>query len=404
VLLCLLPLSSGAGERAAAAEDRPRIGRGGAKGAAHVGVLKVLEELRIPIDSIAGTSMGAIVGGMYASGMSPAEIEQFLASTDWNELFTDDTQRQDVGFRRKSEDYENLAKISLGYRDGHFLSAKALFEAEKIGLLFEMQLLPASGIRISIACRCLFGPFPRTSRRRDGRARSGRLAEAVRASMSLPGIFPPVVIGGRHLTDGGIVRNLPSMSSVPSGGHHHCRGRGKPLAGHEALGSSLVVMDQAMDIMIKDNVRRQMALLGERDVLIRPDLGTIGTEDFERGAEAAERGELAARTAAGALSRYSVSEEEYRHSRPAATARVPALRVGTVSVDGLERVNDEAVLHRFGTREGEVLDPRPEAPRRPRVRYGDFERIDLERHPAGRLRSLAPCSREALGPNYLRFV
>jgi NTE family protein len=131
-------------------------------------------------------------------------------------------------------------------------------------------------------------------------------------------------------------------------------------------------MDQAMDIMIKVNVRRQIALLGERDVLIRPDLGTIGTEDFERGAEAAGRGEQAARHAAGALSRYSVSEDEYaaftaRQRRP----RISTFRVVAVSVDGLERVNDEAVLHRFETRTGEVLDPAdPPAPRRARVWHG----------------------------------
>jgi len=132
------------------------------------------------------------------------------------------------------------------------------------------------------------------------------------------------VIGGRYLTDGGIVRNLP-VDVVRSLGADIIIAIdvGKPLAGHEALGSSLVVMDQATDIMIKDNVRRQMALLGERDVLIRPDLGTIGTEDFERGAEAAERGERAARHAADALSRYSVSERSMRHSLPAAPASGP---------------------------------------------------------------------------------
>jgi NTE family protein len=408
VLLCLLPLLADSSEPG----PRPRIGLvlggGGAKGAAHVGVLKVLEELRIPVDSIAGTSMGAIVGGMYASGMSPAEIEQFLISTDWNEMFTDDTQRQDVGFRRKSEDYENLARISLGYRDGHFLSAKALFEAEKIGLLFEMQLLAVSGIkdfdRLPVPFRAISADLETGEMVVLG---SGRLAEAVRASMSLPGIFPPVVIGGRYLTDGGIVRNLP-VDVVRSLGADIIIAVdvGKPLAGHEALGSSLVVMDQAMDIMIKDNVRRQIALLGERDVLLRPDLGTIGTEDFERGAEAAGRGERAARQAAGELSRLSVSEEEYaaftaRQRRP----RVSTLRVGAVSVDGLESVNDEAVLHRFGTRTGEVLDP---ATLRRRVGpvygMGDFERIDLEAIPRGDVYDLSLHAHEKpWGPNYLRF-
>ena len=125
----MMPVSADSSEQRA----RPRIGLvlggGGAKGAAHVGVLKVLEELRIPVDCVAGTSMGAIVGGMYASGMSPAEIEQFLVSADWNELFTDEPQRKDIGFRRKSEDFYNLSKFTIGYRDGRFRTPTAVIEA-----------------------------------------------------------------------------------------------------------------------------------------------------------------------------------------------------------------------------------------------------------------------------------
>jgi NTE family protein len=408
VLLCLLPLSAPAREQG----SRPRIGLvlggGGAKGAAHVGVLKVLEELRIPVDCIAGTSMGAIVGGLYASGMSPAEIEQFLVSMDWNELLTDDPQRKDIGFRRKSEDYENLTKFAFGYRDGHLLSAKAVFEAEKIGLLFETTLLPVAGIRdfdrLPIPFRAVAADLETGEMVVLG---SGRLAEAVRASMSLPGIFPPAEVGGRYLTDGGIVRNLP-VDVVRSLGPDIIIAVdvGKPFLRRDELRSSLMIMDQSMDIMIKMNVLQQRALLGERDVLIQPDLGTISTEDFERGAEAAERGERAAHQLAAALARYSVSPEDYaaftsQQRRP----RAPLVRVGTVSVGGLEHVSAEAVRYRFGTQEGDVLDPATLQRRvGPVYGMGDFERIDLQLDPRGDVYDVALRAHEKpWGPNYLRF-
>jgi NTE family protein len=408
VMLCLQPVPVHAREQG----PRPRVGLvlggGGAKGAAHVGVLKVLEELRIPVDCIAGTSMGAIVGGMYASGMSPAEIEQFLVSQDWNELFTDEPDRKDIGFRRKSEDFLNLSKFTIGYRDGSFRAAKAIFEAEKIGILFETTFLPVAGTRdfdrLPIPFRAVAADLETGQMVVIG---SGRLAEAVRASMSLPGIFPPAEIAGRYLTDGGIVRNLP-VDVVRSLGADIVIAVdvGKPFLRRDDLHSSFAIMDQSMDIMIKNNVLQQVALLDERDVLIRPDLGTIGTEDFERGAEAAKRGEEAARLRAEALSRYSIPGEEYavftqRQRRPP----VSSVRVGAVSVEGLERVSPEAVMHRFGTRPGEELDPAALQRRvGPVYGMGDFERIDLRVDPRGDVHDISLRVHEKpWGPNYLRF-
>jgi NTE family protein len=408
VLGFLLPLSAPAREPG----TRPKIGLvlggGGAKGAAHVGVLKVLEELRIPIDCIAGTSMGAIVGGMYASGMSPAEIEQFLISQDWSELFTDEPARKDIGFRRKSEDYHNLSKITFGYHGGRLRAARSIFEAEKIGLLFETILLPAAGIhdfdRLPISFRAVSADLETGEMVVLG---GGRLAEAVRASMSLPGIFPPVEVGGRYLTDGGIVRNLP-VDVVQSLGAEIIIAVNvqKPFLQRDELTSSLGIMDQSMDIMIRANVLQQIALLERQDVLIQPDLGAISTEDFERGAEAAKRGEAAVRRLAESLSRYSVSEEEYaafvaQQRRP----RVSTLRIGTMNVAGLEYVSAEAVRYRFGTRAGDMLDP---ATLRRRVGpvygMGDFERIDLQLDPRGDVYDVSLRAREKpWGPYYLRF-
>lgn len=114
---------------AVAAESRPRVGLvlsgGGARGAAHVGVLKVLEGMRVPIDAIAGTSMGAVVGGLYASGMSAAEIEATLGAVDWEEVLGDRPPRDDLSFRRKEEDRNFLVRLPLGLHGGNFACRRA---------------------------------------------------------------------------------------------------------------------------------------------------------------------------------------------------------------------------------------------------------------------------------------
>src|ERR1700716_1329186 len=115
---------------------RPRIGLvlsgGGARGAAHVGVLKVLEQLHIPIDAVAGTSMGAVVGGLYASGLSPREIESIMTSLNWQDAFRDRPPREDLTFRRKQEDQNFLVKFPLGVRGSHIQLPKGLIQGQKL--------------------------------------------------------------------------------------------------------------------------------------------------------------------------------------------------------------------------------------------------------------------------------
>ena len=116
LLSLLLPVVAGAGE-----DDRPRVGLvlsgGGARGAAHVGVLKVIDELHIPIDVIAGTSMGSIIGGLYASGMTAEEIEKALAAVDWSDVLQDDTIRTELSFRRKEQDRDFVKRTGIGVQD-----------------------------------------------------------------------------------------------------------------------------------------------------------------------------------------------------------------------------------------------------------------------------------------------
>ena len=199
------------------AEDeitRPKVGLvlsgGGARGAAHIGVLKVLEEQNIPVDFISGTSMGAIVGGLYASGMTATEIEQALIDNDWRPLFQDRPPRADRPFRRKEDDNGFLVDFDMGVDKDGLIFPKGLVQGQNLEMILKRLALPVATIndfdQLPIPFRAIATDLG------NGEAlsiKSGDLATAIRASMSLPGIFKPVHYNGRLLVDGGIVNNLP---------------------------------------------------------------------------------------------------------------------------------------------------------------------------------------------------
>ena len=219
LLLALLPLlfASGAWSQqapAASESGRLRIGLvlsgGGARGAAHVGVLKVLDELHIPIDAIAGTSMGAVVGGLYASGLSGREIEKLMSSVDWQDAFRDRSRRVDLSFRRKVEDRDFLVQLPLGLRGGRFQLPSGLIQGQKLSLILRGMTLRAAAVRD-------FDKLPTRFRAVSTDLETGKpvvigsgdLATAIRASVSAPGLLTPVESEGRVLVDGGIAENLP---------------------------------------------------------------------------------------------------------------------------------------------------------------------------------------------------
>ena len=129
----------------------PRIGLvlsgGGARGSAHIGVLKVLDDLGVHVDAIAGTSMGAVVGGLYASGLSGREIESLMTAVNWSDAFRDRPERKDLNFRRKAEDLNFLVKFPLGLRGGDFLLPKALIQGQKLNQILRRLTLPVAGVR-----------------------------------------------------------------------------------------------------------------------------------------------------------------------------------------------------------------------------------------------------------------
>src|SRR4030042_4589576 len=343
-------------------QTRPKIGLalggGGAKGAAHIGVLKVLEELKIPIDGIAGTSMGSIVGSLYASGMPPNEIEEILTTLDWDDLFTDSPPRKDIDFRRKRGDYTIRSKIKVGISDGKIRIPKSVIAGQKVGVLFETLMMPVADIedfdKLPIPYRAVAADLETGE---TGVIGGGKLADAARASMSVPGVFPPAEVNGRYLTDGGIVRNLPvDVVRQMCADIVIAVDVGKPLPKRDELGSPFAIMNQMIGIMINQNVQEQIDSLGDKDVFIRPELGTIESADFKRGKEAAERGEQAARKKESDLRRDSVTEEEYavflaKHQK----REVSTIKVGSVTVEGLSRVSPKAVASKLKIKPGEKV-------------------------------------------------
>ncbi len=210
VALLLAPLS---GVMARNEGERLRVGLalggGGARGMAHVGVLRLLEELQVPIDCIAGTSMGSIIGGLYASGMSPAEMRETLSKINWPAVFTDGPPRADLPFRTKQEQ-RVLINASIGIKDGQAQLPRGLLEGQNLLLLLEELSLPAAGIhnfdQLRIPYRAVATDLATGTPVVIG---SGELARAMRASMSIPSAVVPVELDGKLLVDGGVADNLP---------------------------------------------------------------------------------------------------------------------------------------------------------------------------------------------------
>jgi NTE family protein len=393
--------------------NRPKIGvvfgGGGAKGAAHIGVLKVLEEQRIPVDYVAGTSMGAIVGALYASGLSAAELEKVLTAIDWKDVFQGDPDRRDIDYRRKREDYEHLTGLSVGIKNGKVVMPKGLVQDQKVNVLFEMLMLHTSDIdnfdKLPIPYRAVAADLE------TGEMvvlKGGRLADAARASMSVPGAFPPLELDGRLLIDGGIVRNLPVDIARGMGADVIiCIDVDKPLETRKDLGGSLSILNQMIDIMMKKNVQEQKKSLGPQDVYINPDLGELGSGDFDKAAEIAGLGEKAAREKIESLKRYSVSEAEYaaftahHHRELVKEVKVASVRV---EVEGESKISPEVVASRLSTKPGDTVSVdklKSEAG----VVYGtgDFERVDLsvKKEKEG-YELLVKAKEKSWGPNYLR--
>ena len=294
------------------AQDRPKIGLvlggGGAAGVAHVGVLKVLEANHIPIDVIAGNSMGAIVGSLYASGMSAAEIETVVNDLDWTQLFRDDPSYQIKSYDQKQQSADFFSAIRVGVsRDGVKLPS-GLIDGQR--LMFELRRLLQPVDRISNFDRL---PIPFRAVATDIRTgetvvlKQGNLATAVRASMSIPGLFAPVTIDDRLLVDGLVSNNLP-VDVARQMGADIVIVSSIPPETNRKLDSALDISLQSMDLLMRKSSDSQLASLTDKDILILPPVGDIGNLAFDRVAETIPRGVKGAQAQLAALQKLATTE------------------------------------------------------------------------------------------------
>jgi len=344
--------------------NRPKIGLvlggGGARGYAHVGVLKKLEEMRIPYDYIAGTSMGSIVGGFLATGMESEELGRVVREADWDDLFKDKTSREDIPFRRKADDTLGLYGPKIGIGKDSSLLPKGVVSGQKIIFMFESvasQRVNTSDFDQlpipfrAIATDIVTGDMVVIA--------DGELSMAMRASMAVPGVFDPVRRDGALLVDGGLVRNLPVDVARDMGADVVIAvDVGTKLAGEDEITNALAIVYQMSGLLTVQNTNRQIEKLGEDDILISPAIGDkISSADFKKLDEAIPLGYAATEAMQGQLQEYSLSESEYRAWRQQISNCVDGPpQVHFVQLNNQSRFSDEVIRELITIEPGETLD------------------------------------------------
>ncbi|MBB6093525.1 NTE family protein [Povalibacter uvarum] len=337
------------------------LGGGGARGGAHIGVLKVLERERIPIHAIAGTSVGSIIGGLYAAGYSPEEIEVIIRSIDWIDIFHDNTDRRDEPMRQKETDLGRLANLEIGLaEDGSLTIPTTLIRGQKLGLLLRRMFLGRANIstfdQLPIPFRCVATDIGVV---KPVVFDSGDLALAIRASMAVPGAFAPVKHDGKVLVDGGVVDNVPIDVARQMGVDRLIVvDVGQPLAPAETVHSGFSIMLQMISGMMRDRTDERLATLNEDDIFIRPTLHGITTASFPRAADGIDPGEQAALAVVEKLRSFSVSEDEYRAWQKTQRYEYPSHpEISYVHVDASQSRTSEFVHDRISQQPGEKFDP-----------------------------------------------
>jgi len=344
---------------------RPRIGialgGGAARGLAHVGVLQWLEEHRVPVDFIAGTSMGGLVGGAYATGLSPADMRVLMRATDWDAILLPDSPFADKTFRRKQDKRAYPARLELGLRRGVSLP-RAVNPGQGVSLILDRIAIAYYDVErfdeLPIPFRCLALDL------RTAQAvvlSGGSLSRAMRATMAIPGVFTPVTLGDQVLVDGGAVNNVPGDVVRDMGADlvlavDVSPGRQDGAAASIESAGLFTVLSRTLDAMMAAGARKG---LDAADIVLVPDLQGFDSLGWPSSEALADRGYQAAAALAERLLPYALSEEEYREYTAARASRrrgaLPVLR--SVEVTGVPRREQAAVRSALADSVGKPADP-----------------------------------------------
>jgi NTE family protein len=404
--------SPNARAQSADAAKRPRIALvlsgGGARGAAHVGVLKVLEELRIPVDCVVGTSMGSVVGGAYATGATIAEMDELLAGVGLADVLNDDPPRQEKPIRRKADDLRNYATPEIGVKDGDLELQSGVVS----GVGLEAFLRRAVKIKGFVDFDRLPIPYRAVATNLENGdmvvLRRGEVARAMRASLAIPGVIAPAKVGGDLLVDGMVVRNIPvDVGRKLCGDVVIAVNVGTPLMKRGELKSLVAVGQQMLSILTEQNVKQSLSELTDKDVLINVDLEGFTVSDFDRMPAIAAAGEKSARKFADKLARLSVPKKDYLalRARQVVLPTTDSAPIDEIRVSGMERVNPETVLGAMDTKAGEAPDAEKLSRDMQRIYgSGDFEHVDYRLiEEKGKRVLTVDALEKSWGPNYLRF-
>jgi NTE family protein len=386
VVMCRIAVSQDSvpREESVAAQRRPIIGLafsgGGALGLAEIGVIRWMEENHIPVDRIAGTSMGGIIGSMYATGMSPEEIQKFAQKINWEQAFLPEPGYADISYRRKQDRRDFLVAAALGLKQG-LRGPNGLNSGQAAGLLLDRIAFGNSGVTdfddFPIPFRCVATDM------QSGEAvvlRNGYLADAVRASMAIPGVFTPVELNGRILSDGGMVQNIPVETARSMGAEtviaielHY------PPGDVGQLSTLMGVLSRAIDVMITQNEHRSLLLAQAK---VRIDMQGFAITDYNRVDELVELGYKAAASQSTQLLRYAITDasewQRYLNARNARKLSGPE-KVQTIVVTGADSDTDGRIKQQLAKEIGKPLDlPKIEEKLTRIAGEGRFDRLGYE--------------------------
>ncbi|MDP4527658.1 patatin-like phospholipase family protein [Alkalimonas delamerensis] len=392
--------------------DRPCtalvLGGGGARGGAHLGVIRYLEEQQIPVDMVIGTSIGAFVGGLYASGKSPEHIEAILSNLPWGEGFQDRVQRHEMPARRKQQRDAYPIQLELGVRlDGVHLPKGVLHGqamAELLQRAYGVQANQLDFDALAIPFRAVAADLVTGDAVILGQ---GSLLQAVQASMSIPGVVSPMEIDQRILVDGGVANNLPVDVALSLGAERIIAvSIDAPLLNKEDLTDAFSVSEQLTSFLVRRGLAAQLALLREQDILLQPELSGIGTLEFERLMETSAIGYQTA-AAAEALPSWSVDSRRYQHWLQ--SHRLPEAaeqQIDHVVLQNQSALADSLLLARLGIQPGDPYDSGLVSQGMRRL-YGldVFERVSqqLSLLPDDQTELRVQVQEKSWGPGYLNF-
>lgn len=342
--------------------ERPTIGLalggGGARGAAHIGVLQVLDELNIPIDYVSGTSMGSVVGALFCLGHSPRSIETQICAIDWNDLFSDRPDRAQRTFRRKQDDSSFFLPLEFGFKDRRIVFSSGIIAGQKLGFAFPNPNLYLAGHQGFDQLAYPFRPVATDLATGEMFVMDrGNLLKAVRASMSIPGLFPPVEWEGHHLVDGFLSRNLPVDVVRNMGADIVIAvdvGNLPENTNPDKFQTLIGVAEQTGIIQARQNVLLQIP---DADLVIQIDLEGISSTDYQKIAQTIPMGRKAAWQVAQQLRPFALSDADYqRHLDQHSMIKVDHLTIDTIELVNRSPVNDSAILRHIHQQPGHPLD------------------------------------------------